>query len=128
MYMCIYIYIYIYMKGREPLQDDGLRLHAGADAPGRPEGRPGRDKWGRHEWGRCNFLCFLTEGLFGYSREPAFIFTKMLGRTFFFWSFCYKEINTFAAAPLVLTPFCPQPNHTYASKWPCFIGSAHTTR
>ena len=48
------------------------------------------------------FLCFSTEGLFWYSREPTFIFPRVLGRTFFP---NLSKLITFAAAPLALTPF-----------------------
>ena len=47
-------------------------------------------------------LCVLAEGLFGYSREPASIYPEVPGRTFFT---NLSKIITFAAAPLVLTPF-----------------------
>ena len=54
-----------------------------------------RDKWGQHKWGYCKFSC-LTEGLFGV------LFPKVPGRTFFL---NLSKFITFAAAPLVLTPF-----------------------
>ena len=40
--------------------------------------------------------CFLTEGLFGYAREPTLIFSKVPGRTFFP---NLSKFITFAAAP-----------------------------
>ena len=49
----------------------------------------------------ANYM-FLTEGPFGYSREPTFIFPKVPGRTFFL---NLSKLITFAVAPLVLTPF-----------------------
>ena len=52
--------------------------------------------------GSLQMLCCLTEGLFGYSREPTFLFPKVQGHTFFP---NLSKIITFAAAPLVLTPF-----------------------
>ena len=52
--------------------------------------------------GSLQFSCFLTEGLFGYSRQPTFIFPKVPGHTFFP---NLSKILTVAAAPLVLTPF-----------------------
>ena len=45
---------------------------------------------------------FLTEGPFGYSRWPTFVFPKVPGRTFFL---NLSKIITFAAAPSVWTPF-----------------------
>ena len=48
-----------------------------------------------------NVIC-LTEGLFGHSRQPTFILPKVPGRTFFP---NLSKCITFAAAPLVLTPF-----------------------
>ena len=52
--------------------------------------------------GSLKISCVLTEGPLGYSREYTFIFPKVPGRTFF--PNLSKSI-TFAAAPLVLTPF-----------------------
>ena len=49
----------------------------------------------------ANFM-FLTERLFGYSRQTTFTFPKVTGRTFL--PNLSKTI-TFAAAPLVLTSF-----------------------
>ena len=46
---------------------------------------------------------FLTEVLFGYSREPSFIFPKCQG--VLFPQFESVKLIIFAAAPLVLTPF-----------------------
>ena len=48
----------------------------------------------------ANFMCF--DRLLGYSRLPTFIFPKVPGRTFFPNQ---SKCITFAATPLVLTPF-----------------------
>ena len=47
-------------------------------------------------------IMFFFQGLFGYSRSPTFISLKVPGRTFFSNP---SKFITFAAAPLVLTPF-----------------------
>ena len=52
--------------------------------------------------GSLRISCFLTEGLFGYSRLPTFIFSKVAGLAF---SPNLSKFITFAAAPVVLTPF-----------------------
>ena len=48
--------------------------------------------------GSLQISCFLTEGLFGYSRETNYIFPKVPGRTF---SPNLSTFLTFAAAPVV---------------------------
>ena len=52
----------------------------------------------------ANFMCFYR--LLGYSREPAFIFPRVPGRTF-----CPNpsKMNTFAIGPISVDPVCPQP-------------------
>ena len=52
--------------------------------------------------GSLQISCFLTEGLFRYSRLPTFVFPKVPGRAF---SYNLSKLITFAAAPLVLTRF-----------------------
>ena len=68
-------------------------------------GRPsvlGKGQMGSALMGSLRISCFSTEGLLGYSRWPTFIFPKVPGRTFFP---NLSKFITFAAAPLVLTPF-----------------------
>ena len=62
----------------------------------------GKGQMGVSTKGVTALLCFSTKGPFGYSRQPTFIFPKVPGRTFFP---NLPKFVTFAAAPLVLTPF-----------------------
>ena len=62
----------------------------------------GKGQLGSAPLGSLHILRCLTEGLFGYSHSPTFIFPKMPGRTFFP---NLAKVITFAAFPLVLTPF-----------------------
>ena len=62
----------------------------------------GKGKMGSALMGSLQISCALTEGPFGYCRLPTCFFPKVPGRTFF--PNLSKTI-TFAAAPLVLTPF-----------------------
>ena len=52
--------------------------------------------------GSLQISCFLTAGLFGFSRSPTFICPKVPGRTFF--PNPSKFVN-FCSGPIVLTPF-----------------------
>ena len=62
----------------------------------------GKGQMGSALIGSLQFSCVLTEKLFVYPRPPTFVFQKVLVYTFF--PNLSKSI-TFAAAPLVLTPF-----------------------
>ena len=62
----------------------------------------GKGQMGSALMGSLQILCFLTEGLFGYSRLPTLMFPKVPGRAFFP---NLPKFITLAAAPLVLTPF-----------------------
>ena len=64
--------------------------------------RVGKGQMGSALMGSLQISCFLTEGPFGYSALPTFILPKVPGRTFFP---NLSKIITFAAAPLVSTPF-----------------------
>ena len=77
MYIYIYIYVHIYIYIYKGLTGSALM-------------------------GSLQMSCFLTEGPFGYSRSPTFIFPKVPGCTFFP---NLSKFITFAAAPSVLTPF-----------------------
>ena len=65
----------------------------------------GKGQMGSALMGSLQILCFLTEGLFGCSRQPTFIFPKVPGRTFFHNLSKFITAKTVAAAALVLTPF-----------------------
>ena len=72
--------------------------------------------------GSMQISCFLTEGPFGHSRWPTFIFPKVPGRTFFPQS---VKIYYFRYGPLVLTPFVHNQHEPMASSAPprcwCYI-------
>ena len=54
-------------------------------------------------------LCVLTEGLFGYSREPTLIFPQVPGRTFFP---NLSKCGYLCSGPISVDPICPQPTRT----------------
>ena len=61
-------------------------------------------------------LCFLlTEGLFGYWRQPTFIFPEVPGRTFF--PNLSQVINYFCSGPISADPICPQPKPKHENSW-----------
>ena len=70
---------------------------------------------------------FLTEGLFGYSHQPAFIFPKVPGRTFF--PNLSKCINHFCSGPISVDPIRPQPSRfrVYPKRFPA-RSSAHAVK
>ena len=117
-YMCIYIYIYIYIyvlliylfatQGPEDERSSAGRelsservLGALSDWQPVPVSGSRKGQMGSALMGSLQMLCFLTEGLFGYSRWSTFISPEVAGHTFFA---NLSKFITFAAAPLVLTP------------------------
>ena len=72
----------------------------------------GKGQMGSALTGSLQMSWFLTGVLFGYSRQPSFIFPKVPGRTFFP---NLSILITSAAAPLVLTPFFPKMTNLIAN-------------
>ena len=95
-YIYIYIHTYIYIHKAPPW------LAAGPAPPASRPAELGKGQMGSALMEPLQVLCFSTEGPFGYSRKPTFIFPKVPGPTFFP---NLSRFITFAAAPLVLTTF-----------------------
>ena len=112
-YIYIYICIYIYIE-RE--RETSLRTFCPAEkrqasssglafvcTSGSDAKRFGEGPLGSALMGSLQISCLLTEGLPGYSRQPNCVFPKVPGRTPF--SPNLSKCITFAAAPLMATPF-----------------------
>ena len=109
----IYMHIYIYIE-RE--RETSLRTFCPAEkrqasssglafvcTSGSDAKRFGEGPLGSALMGSLQISCLLTEGLPGYSRQPNCVFPKVPGRTPF--SPNLSKCITFAAAPLMATPF-----------------------
>ena len=77
-YCYYYYYYYYYYYSYTEVDDTGTYLrYPGVSAV------CGKGQMGSALMGSLRISCFLTEGLFGYSRSPTFISPKVPGRSFF---------------------------------------------
>ena len=107
MYMCIYIYTY---REREMYMYVYIYIHNCLcilnDSKSETAKRSEKGQMGSALMVSLQISYLLTEGPFGCSRKPTFIFPKVPGRTVFP---NLSKLMTFAVAPLVLTPFLRNP-------------------
>ena len=102
--MCIIIIMKIQVKINDT---DNVNNHNHVDNNG--VGHLGKGRMGSARLGSLQFSCFLTEGLFGYPREPTLILPKVPGRTLFPQS---VRTHYFRSGPISVDPVGPQPRST----------------